>query len=468
MNYSEIFLKNKLIYFLIYFFGPTLILKIITFNYNSRLLHRLRNISTLKKIFKFNIEILNHSYFKKEVTQYYDHFIVKKKVSRISLIRFFIYFIFRIFNIHFLWNISEGVGHYTQELDFFLRCQKLGNFKKKKIIFIKRKSQYHDFTIKYLRNKFFFVSDNGILYDFLSPIVSRYESLIIDAGFSRAKYHFNKKKKIDLDNEYFFRLSTQENNMQNAKWYEVKCKTENYKPLGIELRNIDKSFLLYINYYNKKKIALIHIKDRVINACGKKIDPLSMKSSIEKLQKTHTVIFIGREKMPEVFKKLNILNYSESVYASYENDVLLFQIADLAIINASGLAHLAEAFALNFLYINSWHIHLPLQSSNCLYFPSVVLDKKKNALLNFNSQVNLYLNHTTPTEIFDEDEYECLNISDDQLIALLDEFTSVDNKEREKYYKLIDLFNKNINKDAKLFSKSKISISFLKKYKKLL
>ena len=63
--------------------------------------------------------------------------------------------------------------------------------------------------------------------------------------------------------------------------------------------------------------------------------------------------------MPDIFKDLNILNYSSKKNITLLDDFNLIYASDINIICGSGISYIPDTLDKKYLAINSWHISRP-------------------------------------------------------------------------------------------------------------
>ena len=87
------------------------------------------------------------------------------------------------------------------------------------------------------------------------------------------------------------------------------------------------------------------------------------------IENDYQLIFSGKKKIDQ-FKKYN-MQLCKLVGATFENDLALVSKSSLVISYASGFANMPDLMNIPNIYLGSWHIPLPLYSSNTIFLPSL-------------------------------------------------------------------------------------------------
>ncbi|MDO8512127.1 MAG: TIGR04372 family glycosyltransferase [bacterium] len=419
---------------------------------------------------------INKSFFKKLPSRiiillmYYFEVTIAPFISKYL---FFIYWPFYVFflktNYRFLFNIADGVGDNIPVLDNFFRARTLKELNPKiKYIMIRRNNDFCRTIVKLYGNLFAFSSSSNIFYCLILPMLMRYRNITLDAGLSRCKWYLPDREHNSLPprwqtNQYL--VSKKETHQYWIDWYRRRSLTPNFFLLRSHIKEI--KFNGSFDTTNKK-IALIHIKTDIVNATACVTNPDTYLPAINYLLNNNFfIVFVGREKMPEIFKQYNIYNYANSNEANFQNDLSLFCLAKLAITAGSGISYLADCFNTPCLFLNSWHIFKPPFSESCIQIPTLIADTT-GKLLDFVDQANLY--HSLPdkyNEIFPKDKFMAINASSEEILTGLKELIS----SNEKLLPITNeqkLFNQLDPNGWLKYAKSRISQNFLMKHKGLL
>lgn len=278
-------------------------------------------------------------------------------------------------------------------MDYFFRLQHLGEIPAdKKYILIYPSQPITSTLCRLYQHKFHACMANTFLYYFLLPLWIAFEDMTLDIGVSRIKFH----NVISKENDY----------AQLRKSYDTTTRSPNFFPMR-DFQGFES--------VTKKKLALIQIKTRCLNAYALPTDPITYGKALQYLKEQgYSLIFMGREAMPSFFNDFDVYNYAQSNEASIENDFLLFSQATLSI-GTSGLQVIPDVLGVKVLYINSWHIYRPLAGRQTIKIPALVRTKDKH-YLNFDEQWKLYMEDPAPIEIFPSHHYCARNASEDEIL----------------------------------------------------
>ncbi len=396
----------------------------------------------------------------RRLIHYYE---TKVAPSKIGVIYWPLYKFFKSKKICFVVNIASGVGHTTAELDFFLRKKFLKEINKDKKFVIVRKPDPYSNAIDLLYKRHFYKIFVGYFWYFLFlPLTVRYKSITEDCGLSRLKWQIDKGRvSVIYPNNYLYQVTKKEGIERLSYYYRLCSKSSSYFPLC----EIDSNVYENLSFLDEK-MALVQIKTKIVNATAKPTDPKTLLPALKLLQKLgYQLIFVGREKMPDVFIDLKMFNYSESNWASYTNDILLFSKASLVITSGSGISFLADRFDIPYLYLNSWQLQMSMPSKKAIMVPALVANKNNNKLLKFSEQINLYESRKDiGEEIFPEDHYEAINANDEEILEALNELLAMPGNPSD-----LQMQYSALSPDSPLeYGLSKCSQFFLLKHKLLL
>lgn len=371
-------------------------------------------------------------------------------------------------NYCFIANIAEGVGHILCELDYFARLQYLKKIDPcKKYVWIRKKQEFSDTCIGRYSFLFHRAFSSNLLYNLSLPLIMAFPDITLDCGLSRLKWQLPvDKRKLQNKKGYLYQIAKQENLEKWCEYYKLKNSSASFFPLKTPNKSKPIKELLQIQ---QTLIALIQLKQTIKNALALPTDPLTYVPTISYLQSLgYVVVFTGREPMPAIFNKLNVINYAESPYASFDNDLDLFSLADLVICSGSGLSFLAECQNKPYLYINSWQLASPIHSPLAIVIPTLVETKKDKQLLSFNEQIALYLSlEDQGNEVFPSTHYIARNASAEEILEGTKELLELFHGLHEENDLQI-LFRKNCTAGPLKHSKAHLSRYFLKIHKELL
>lgn len=379
------------------------------------------------------------------------------------------YLILKRFRICFVVNIASGTGHIICELDNFLRKLHLEEVDpRRRYVWIKKGDPFAKTCVSLYRRHFWWAISNTLIYDLLLPLLVLPSEISLDCGLSRLKWQLSTdKKRFVLPGQTFlYQISKKEGSKLWLDYYQRLQRSADYFPL---LHKEEKEAVCLRRALGlKEKVALIHLKDVVKNATAKATDPSTYLPSIEYLlNKGYQVVFVGREKMPELFQNYPIVNYAESSIASFRNDIVLFQLADLAITSGSGIAFLADAFDRPYLYVNSWQLSMAMFSKKSIAVPAL-LQKKNGEILSFEEQMFIYDSQIDAgDEFFSDKELQARNATADEILNGLKELLSLDAEWQERSRLQEDF--QTLNSQAPLYYVfSRVSDFFLERHASLL
>lgn len=374
-------------------------------------------------------------------------------------------------NICFVFNIADAPGHFIPELDFFFRCIHLSLIdRNKKYVLLRKNTSFSQAIIYYYSHKFHWAKANTFKYYLILPMLIRYSKITFDAGYCRIRWQAPEKAPYNLHPKlpFIYQRPKSEGAKRLAKMFKLRKQSYCFFPL-LEFFNNTPSLLLEKMGLQEKKYCLIHIKEHVCNATALKTNPTTYIKSLNFLKKQGlSLVFVGREAMPIEFKNLGIINYANSKFATFENDILLFKNAYLSITGGSGINMLGDYFNTPVLYLNSWHLSLQFFHATSVCIPSRVR-KKNGSFLTFAQQTDLFFaNETELNEIFPHKQFEAVNATSEEIYEGLRELLDVINHKKPKD-PLYDQYVATCNRyDLLTHCDSRINAYFLHKYRDLL
>jgi putative glycosyltransferase (TIGR04372 family) len=368
-------------------------------------------------------------------------------------------------NICFLANIpdSDGVGHIIVETDDFMRRQLLNELDpNKKYILIKKSHWLSKEFIRLYKHKFHFTCCSSFLYYLTLPLIMKYDELSLDCGLSRTKWHPMPPSDLvqNKDLPTWPKIITKHKNL--TEWedrYRRRVRSSSFAPLK-DFKRGDKQLDQFLA--KTDQIALIHLKTNISNSTAQVTDCKTYLPTIEYLlNNKYQIVFCGREKIPELFKQYDILNYAESKVASFSNDIRLFNRAKLAITGGSGIFLIAECLNVDLLYVNYWHLYRLPATRNSVCIPSLV-ETHSGRMLPFREQWELYKQaNDAQSELFPKDLFRGKNASEDEILEGCKELLHTKN---DKLTPLQMEFNRSADY---YFGEPRVSEYFLQKYKSL-
>ena len=360
---------------------------------------------------------------------HFDREVLPSKAAGPSLSVFLAGQILRLLKAKFLVNIAAGMGHNTVELDRAFRMMGSGEITGRAIL-LRRPSSIQRDTLDLYEKRFWLASDSNFLFDWCYPAVARYPDLRIDLGLSRLKWHlhddYSHDPLPDDGQTYLRQVSKQENRRAWQDYYALRRRTRGSYPLAAGVEP-DAELLDFLGG-RPDRLALLHLKYHVANATAVASDPQAYLKAVDWLQERgYLVVQVGRETCPEVLREQGVLSYAESLIASYERDLELFSIASIAVTAGSGIAFIPDCMGVPTVYLDSWHLGMPLASERCVMVPALVEERDSGRTLTLREQLALYWSlEDSGAEIFPGDRYSARNADADEVLAAVKEALSLD------------------------------------------
>jgi putative glycosyltransferase (TIGR04372 family) len=323
------------------------------------------------------------------------------------------------FGIVFVVNMIPGMGHNTIELDYFLRLLQSGRLPARRYVLLRKPNGFHNDTLTLYRHYFWFAAKNVWLNNFLAPIIARYKDMQLNVGLSRLRWQLRDDGSFNPPppgQTYLYQVSKIENRAECMRYFALRATTKNITPLKDGLK-IEPKLMAFLGGQSDR-LALIHIKYHVGNATARPTDPRTYLSTIHWLQEQgFRVVMIGREKMPEDFGALGVLDYANSSLASYRFDLELVAHASIVITAGSGIALMPDCMSIPLVYLNSWHLGMPLPSERCVIVPTLVSKRADARILTIKEQCELYWAlEDDGDEVFPTRDYEARDASEDEVL----------------------------------------------------
>lgn len=368
---------------------------------------------------------------------------------------------------YFAINCAPGVGHVALELDYLYRLLEEENIPTKRCAVLLYPCALSKGAYRWYGDDFYLMTYRWFSFAFFMPLALLFPSLCIDIGHSRLTWL--KKDSLDRPShptsfpyalyqlDYF-----KDGNKRYALSFALRKKTKERYFLKKQQQKAIEKLRAAFSFSQNERLCLIHLKEGVGNATGAPTDPHSYLPSLQFLKhQGYTLVFVGRENMPTLFRSLDVIDYASSKHASFENDIALFHIASLALVGGSGISYLADCLGVPLLYINSWHLAFFLFSEKTLMLPARVRVKKTGALLTWKEQIELIEKSARDRDDLDLKKYEAVNATGDEIFAALLELlnpTHHDSHLFEQFYSDYHMFG------TIEHSQHKISTYFLEKY----
>lgn len=110
----------------------------------------------------------------------------------------------------------------------------------------------------------------------------------------------------------------------------------------------------------------------------------------------YKIILMGREKKPAEWGNLDLIDYANSKFVSFSNDLCLIKYSNLNLSTASGFFLLADMLHVPSCVVNVWQILWPPFDSNTVFLPQLLMHR--GSLVSFNEQVHLNFIFSTHRE----------------------------------------------------------------------
>ncbi len=383
----------------------------------------------------------------------------------------FIYPIARIIElqrIRFIWNMADGTGHIIPELDNFFRQQLLHELDPAlRYVLIRPRNSFSSACIKKYGHIFAFARVSNMLYDLILPVVLAHPILAHDIATSRLRWQFPIHRTYDISKPwqtYLYITTKEEQDVLNTNWCERRYKTADIFPL-YQFNKIKNKELDVFLGNDTRPLCLIHIKTSAMNATAQPTDVKTYVKTIRFLMNAgNRIVFVGREKMPEDFSDLGVLNYSQSSIATFFNDIDLFSRAKMAIISGSGINWLAGCYGIPYIYINYWHITKAPPEKLCVTIPTLMRKKGEQTYLTVKEQIEIYYStEDKHTELFPHTSHESRNASGEEILHATQELLELvdDYKNSSAEQKKINVTS---GSELLAISQSRISSYFIEKH----
>ncbi len=335
-------------------------------------------------------------------------------------------------NIRLVVNMGEGTGQVLPELDNFVRRSTDRELAQNNTyIWIRKRNDFSKACVPFYRPYFTKAYMSTVLYNLVLPMQLRWRNITVDAGMSGLRWQIPvsgrykpappwqtylealpKADAVRLWREYYARRA------RKPQWYPLR------KAAGDKLEP-DQTLLDFLGN-RTRPLALVHIKETVMNATARPTDPRTYGPALKHLQKMgYTLVFVGRETMPKVFQDLHVKNYAESRLASFKHDLQLFRLASLAITGGSGIAWIADCLGTPVVYLNSWHLFMPPFQKYCVYVPTLLKDATGNFLTFPEQFVQCMATPTERGDVFQSASYTPHNASAEEIEAALHELLAL-------------------------------------------
>lgn len=338
----------------------------------------------------------NHSFFR--VPKFYVNWIAPNVAVYLSWILWPAYIIMKKYKLNFLINnISNSPGHVICELDWFFRRIEAGELScDQRYVVVWPRSEVSRYAAEVYKDRFYVFIASDFVYCLLLPLIMRYADITVDCGISvfnltLQKYQGVKASKITRINRMIPRILPRpyvDVWSRISSYYSLRVRTHEFYPMKPRnVMSIDLS-----NFLGKAvtKYAVIQIKTFAVNATAVVTDPSTYLEAIKFLKdKGYTLVFAGREEMPEEFQFFGMLNYAEWDKANFRYDLELIAESNFVLSSGSGFTMFADTMDIPLVASNSWHLAVLQPSRFCVTVPTLLNGEDGN-LMRFRDQIDLF------------------------------------------------------------------------------
>jgi putative glycosyltransferase (TIGR04372 family) len=140
-----------------------------------------------------------------------------------------------------------------------------------------------------------------------------------------------------------------------------------------------------------RKYAVLQIKTAIVNGTVRLLPPQHFYPTLEMLNdEGFSVIFAGRESMPEEFHRYGVFNYANSKFASPLNDFFVFKYAQIGIASPSGAGYFCDALDVPLCQYAPWTLQ-PHPGRQTIMVPSRLRKHTSPQILTFTQQIGAFL-----------------------------------------------------------------------------
>ena len=402
---------------------------------------------------------------------HYSVEVVPHRAQRAGLFSKLAHALLRRLRVVFVVNVSTGMGHNTVELDRFLRLKKHGKLDAHaRYVLVRLPDQFTIQTAELYGHHFAFVSTRALLGNLCAPLTARYPDIRLDCGLSRLKWQLRPDGAYDPPppgQSFLYQTTKAENHKAWLAYYRLRDETRDLHPLRDGL-SPDRELLAFLGG-STERIALFHLKFHVVNATAAPSEPASYLPAMRWLKSQgYRLVMIGREQMPAEFEGLSVLNYAESSLTSYRHDLQLVALADLVVTAGSGIALMPDCMGRPLVYLDSWHLGMPMASERCVMVPALMKERATGRLLTFSEQMSIYLAmEDQGDEVFPSEHYEARNAAPDEVLEAVREALTLANATVE-FSTLQSAFRALDGQGLMAHSRARVSEYFLRRHVDLL
>ncbi|MBF0333065.1 MAG: hypothetical protein HQL40_05365 [Alphaproteobacteria bacterium] len=300
-------------------------------------------------------------------------------------------------NIPFPWS----PGHMTHDIDNFLRMRRLGEIPERTTCLLIFQQFEIPFTMADMFARHFdpaatgnqFIINNQ-LYDMAREIVGFDPSLAIDPGLSHSKFAWADRSTARLSpfqNRLHWAVTNKVVLDSMLKWCQRRALTMDYQPFSEIPPITDPAFVDALGG-DPSKVVLVQMKTEAANA-GAPMKPENFFPVFSFLKDSgYRLVFGCRDPYPEEFKRFDVLNYAQSGFANFRNDMLMYKAAALAIVGASGIGSVAQMARTPLVNYNGWHLNAMFSSPAGVWVPALLRRKSDGRPMRFFDQLEILEN----------------------------------------------------------------------------
>lgn len=365
-------------------------------------------------------------------------------------------------------NIApDAVGHALAEVDNFLRMKMTGEYDKNMpSYFFGQDYAGRLVTIASLFGDLIF--DNWAINDygaFLATIVANARpDLTVDVGISSYKIAVPRgRDAIRWERQGFYRMSFACSYLDHLAYHKRFAATADQYPFidRVELSNEIEEFI----GAKGGRVAVVHFKEMETSgsASPTRVEDYEMTLGFLK-DSGYTIVLAGREPMPQSWLRFGVVDYANSLLATFENDFRIMRRADVGVIGSSGIQLFLELFDKPFVQVNTKAPATPPWGRRAVTVPSLYKINQDGRTPSFVDHLRYNITHgisydKTECTPFPPTETQIRQATDEAL--LLGSDPNLPMTERQKKYKALD------PNGCVGFSLSRVSDSFLKDHENL-
>lgn len=288
-------------------------------------------------------------------------------------------------------NMFQATGHVIAETENFLRMRHLGEIRQDcPYLLILPQTGFARAIGQLYASQSITVAVSDPWHAMAREVALYHPELTVDVGVSHLKTSVppgQKTRIISLGSQFWHMLPRGPAIDLTVQLYRRRALSRGYRPLW---HDVPLPQALAERIGQTQKYALIHLKVDSINATAQATDPVTYLDAMAYLQDNgYRLVMVGREPMPDAFRRFDIYNYAGDPLASFENDLILFRHAQFALLAGSGISYLAESFDLPFVYANYWHLCFPPFARRAVALPSVLTERQSGRTLPFSEHYDL-------------------------------------------------------------------------------